>query len=247
MSNPCFGFPGWPGMPGWPGFPGSGSGTNCTCTCTNPGTPGWPGWGGGSGWPCSGGGGSGWPGCGGGWGGGWGGGGWGGGWGGFQRCNCSCDCTNVDAPNCPRNPFVDCAAVFGGMHRSDAFTFTLASATQNYLLQMDSPLPLRHVGFTPSTLTVQCSGTYEITFFGNFSFSAANAQLSFYVKANGRRIEETQVELTSIQNNMMSFERSVIVRLPANTSLQAFLDTSAPGTLSFPPNGLHLEVTRIGD
>ncbi|MDR1464559.1 MAG: hypothetical protein LBJ11_04585 [Oscillospiraceae bacterium] len=252
MLSPCYGqypgYPGYPGFPGgghcgggsggYPGFPGGGHyggypgypgypsfpGGGYPCYPSYPGYPGgsYPGFPGfpGGGYP-------GFP-------------GWGGG------CKCGGGSGNVNAPSCPYNPLGDCSAVYGGMYRSDGSTYTFAAATQNYLLQMDSPLPLQHVGFTPSTLTIQCAGTYELTFFGNFAYSVA-ANLSFYVKANGKKLAETQVDLSTTANKTDSFERTVIVYLQANTSLQAFMDTSAAGTLTFPDNGLQLEVRRISD
>ncbi|MDR1928350.1 MAG: hypothetical protein LBQ33_06920 [Oscillospiraceae bacterium] len=163
---------------------------------------------------------------------------------GYPGGGCCCD-PSADAASCPHNPLLDYSAVYGGMYRSDEFNFELLSGTTNYLLQMDSPLPLKNVGFTPSTLTIQCSGTYELTFFGNFSYSG-DAAMNFYVKANGKKIEESEVILNAIPGQLQSFERTVIVHLPANTSLQAFLDTTEAGELYSPENGIHLEVRRIG-
>ncbi|MCL1952717.1 MAG: hypothetical protein FWF60_07805 [Oscillospiraceae bacterium] len=118
---------------------------------------------------------------------------------------------------------------------------------------MDAPLPLQNVGFNGNnTITIQCSGTYEITFFGNFRFSA-DTHLTFYVKANGRRLDDTVVEKDVTANTLDSFERTVIVPLCANTSLSGVVDNASPanggasGILTIPPNGVHLEVIRIGD
>ena len=229
----------WPGG-GWPGgsWPGGG----------------WPG----GGWP-----GGSWP------GGGWPGGGWpGGGWpGGFcppcppqnNNCSCTCECPGgsgfcgPDAPSCNRCPWLDAASVFGGMYRSEAQLRELAAGVTGEPLAMDAPLPMQNVGFNGNnTITIQCSGTYELTFFGNFRFSA-DTHLTFYVKANGRSLDETAVEKDVTANTIDSFERTVIVHLCANTSLSGVVDNAAPanggasGTLFIPANGVHLEVIRIGD
>ena len=231
----------WPGGGGWPGWPGGGGGFCPPCP--------WPG--GGGGWP--GGPGGGWP-------------GWGGG---FcppcppQNNNCCCDCTSCcgtgggacgpDNPSCNRCPWLDAASVFGGMYRSESQQRELAAGTTGDPLAMDAPLPLQNVGFNGNnTITIQCSGTYEITFFGNFRFSA-DTHLTFYVKANGRRLDDTAVEKDVTANTIDSFERTVIVSLCANTFLSAGVANAtaanggASGTLFIPPNGMHLEVIRIGE
>jgi len=129
----------------------------------------------------------------------------------------------------------------------------LTAGTTGETLAMDAPLPLQNVGFTGNnTITIQCSGTYEITFFGNFRFSA-DTHLTFYVKANGRRIDDTVVEKDVTANTIDSFERTVIVNLCANTALSGVVDNAnaaaggATGTLTIPANGVHLEVIRIGE
>ncbi|MDR2686883.1 MAG: hypothetical protein LBB75_03965 [Oscillospiraceae bacterium] len=139
------------------------------------------------------------------------------------------------------------------MYRSEVQQRELAAGTTGDPLAMDAPLPLQNVGFNGNnTITIQCSGTYEITFFGNFRFSA-DSRLTFYVKANGRRIDDTVVEKDVTANTIDSFERTVIVNLCANTSLSAVVDNAsaanggASGTLTIPANGVHLEVIRIGD
>jgi len=117
---------------------------------------------------------------------------------------------------------------------------------------MDAPLPLQNVGFSGnSTLNIQCTGTYRLTFFGNFSFSA-NSRLTFYIKANGTTLPETVVERDVAANVQDSFERSVLIHLCANTNLIASVDNAtaadggANGLLSIPANGVHLTVERIG-
>jgi len=142
--------------------------------------------------------------------------------------------------------------VFGGMYRSGNNTMHLSSGSNGQTISMDAPLPLQNVGFTGnSTLAIQCSGTYELTFFGNFSFSA-DTVLMFYVTANGTRLDETIVLKSAIANDDTSFERSVIVRLCANTSLTARVDNApaseggADGILEIPPHGFHLSAVRIG-
>jgi len=139
------------------------------------------------------------------------------------------------------------------MYRSEMQQRELAAGTTGEPLAMDAPLPLQNVGFNGNnTISIQCSGTYEITFFGNFRFSA-DTRLTFYVKANGRRIDDTVVEKDVTANTIDSFERSVIVTLCANTALSAVVDNAnlanggANGTLTIPANGVHLEVIRIGD
>ncbi len=139
------------------------------------------------------------------------------------------------------------------MYRSEVEQFTLAAGTMGVSLAMDAPLPLQNVGFNGNnTITIQCSGTYEITFFGNFTFSA-DTRLTFYVKANGRKIDDTVVEKDADANTMDSFERTVIVNLCANTALSGVVDNAAPadggasGVLTIPANGVHLEVIRIGN
>ena len=251
------------GFPSWGCGGGSGGFGNCFCPggtgifrqqCQNSGGSGgffcppcpWPG----GSWP----------------GGGWPGGGWPGG--GFfcppcpPQNNVCCDCTSCcgsgngcgpDSPSCNRCPWLDAASVFGGMYRSEAQQRLLEAGTTGEPLAMDAPLPLQNVGFNGNnTITIQCSGTYEITFFGNFRFSD-DTRLTFYVKANGRRIDDTVVEKDVTANTIDSFERTVIVNLCANTSLSAVVDNAsvadggATGTLSIPANGVHLEVIRIGD
>ena len=147
---------------------------------------------------------------------------------------------------------MDQCAVFGGMFRSGPQMIDISAGTLGTTLAMDAPLPLANVNFTGnSTLSIQCSGTYELTFFGNFSFSA-NSHLTFYVKANGTTLTETVVEKDVAAGVQDSFERSVIVHLCANTSLIAAVDNAsttnggANGRLTIPANGVHLEVIRIG-
>jgi hypothetical protein len=160
--------------------------------------------------------------------------------------NCS-----ADSCNCPRTPWLDCASTFGGMFRSELLQDNLPAGTTGRTLVMDSPLPLQNVGFSGDTLIVQCSGTYELTFFGNFRFSA-NSHLTFYVKANGHKLDDTVIEKDTVSNTIDSFERTVIVRLCANTSLRGIVDNAAAadggasGTLTIPANGVHLEIIRIG-
>ncbi len=134
------------------------------------------------------------------------------------------------------------------MLRANAISIPFVAPVTGFLLQMDTPMDhLQNVSFSPSTLTIQCSGTYVVTFFGNFAYaSGAAATLNFYVKANGRKLEETEVILEPEADQLTSFERSVIVFLAANTSLQAFMDANVAGTLNSPENGVHLTVRRIG-
>ena len=138
------------------------------------------------------------------------------------------------------------------MFRSGILDIDLTAGTSGTALAMDAPLPLQNVGFSGNnTLTIQCSGTYELTFFGNFTFSN-DSHLTFYVNANGTRLTETVVEKDVAGGIQDSFERSVIVRLCANTSLTAVVDNAeqseggSDGTLVVPPNGMHLEVVRVG-
>jgi hypothetical protein len=137
------------------------------------------------------------------------------------------------------------------MYRSGILQETLTAGTQGHQIPMDAPLPLQNVGFSGDTLYIQCSGTYELTFFGNFSFSA-NSNLTFYVKANGKRLDDTVIQKDVTADEQDSFERTVIVNLCANTTLRGIVDNAeaaaggATGTLTIPPNGVHLEVIRIG-
>ena len=128
----------------------------------------------------------------------------------------------------------------------------ISAGTLGTTLEMDAPLPLQNVGFTGnSTLNIMCTGTYELTFFGNFSFDAST-RLTFFIKANGVLLPESVVEKDVIANVQDSFERSVIVHLCANTNLIAAVDNAsaavggANGTLAIPMNGVHLGVVRIG-
>ena len=256
----CF-CPGGTGIFRCPPSGGGGGGGFFCPPCPWPPGGGWSGggWSGG-GWP-----GGGWP--GGGWpGGGWPGGGWpGGGWpGGFcppcppQNCACTCDCSGggacpADAPSCNRCPWLDAASVFGGMYRAGILQRFIEAGASGDPLAMDAPLPMQNIGFNGNnTITILCSGTYEITFFGNFRFSA-DTHLTFYVRANGLRLDETVVEKDVTADVTDSFERTVIVSLCANTSLTGVVDNAsaanggADGTLTIPANGMHLEVIRIGD
>ncbi|MDR1735006.1 MAG: hypothetical protein LBR73_09040 [Oscillospiraceae bacterium] len=155
--------------------------------------------------------------------------------------------SSCDQGTCPHNPLFDCTAIFGGMYSAEAFTYTFTTATRRFLLNLDSPLPLHHVGFGSSALTIQCGGTYILTFFGNFNFAASSTtRLVFYIKANGKTIPESTVILDSDSTRYQSFERTVIVKFCANTTIQAFLDTDGAGTLSVPDNGFHVQVQRVG-
>ena len=139
------------------------------------------------------------------------------------------------------------------MYRSEAQTRTINAGVTGEPLAMDAPLPLQNVGFNGNnTITILCSGTYQLTFFGNFRFST-DTKLTFYVRANGSTLNDTVVVKDVTANTMDSFERSVIVTLPANTSLAAFVDNALAanggqsGSLYIPPNGVHLAVVRIGE
>jgi hypothetical protein len=139
------------------------------------------------------------------------------------------------------------------MYRSGTQMVSIDIGIQGTVLAMDAPLPLQHVGFNGnSSLTIQCSGTYEVTFFGNFEFNA-DSHLTFYVKANGQRLTETVVEKNVTAGDMDSFERTVLIHLCANTNLIAVVDNAtaanggANGILRIPENGVHLEVIRIGN
>jgi len=138
------------------------------------------------------------------------------------------------------------------MFRSGILDIDLTAGTSGTALAMDAPLPLQNVGFSGNnTLTIQCSGTYELTFFGNFTFSN-DSHLTFYVNANGTRRTETVVEKDVAGGIQDSFERSVIVHLCANTFLSGVVDVASlanggdGGRLTIPANGVHLEVIRIG-
>jgi len=137
------------------------------------------------------------------------------------------------------------------MYRSELYQEELAAGTTGRTIPMDSPLALQNVSFSGESLNIQCSGTYQLTFFGNFRFSA-DSHLTFYVRANGRRLEETVVEKDTVANAWDSFERTVIVRLCPNTFLRGVVDNAttanggASGVLTIPPNGVHLAVIRIG-
>jgi len=139
------------------------------------------------------------------------------------------------------------------MYRAGILQRFLPAGATGDPLAMDAPLPMQNVGFNGNnTITILCSGTYEITFFGNFRFSA-DTHLTFYVRANGLRLDETVVEKDVTADVTDSFERTVIVSLCANTSLTGVVDNAsaanggADGTLTIPANGMHLEVIRIGD
>ena len=137
------------------------------------------------------------------------------------------------------------------MFRSELFQEELAAGTVGRTIPMDAPLALQNVSFSGETLNIQCSGTYQLTFFGNFRFSA-DSRLTFYVRANGSRLDDTVVIKDTIANQWDSFERTVIVRLCSNTFLRGVVDNAsaaaggATGTLTIPPNGVHLSVIRIG-
>jgi len=210
--------------------------------------------------PCGSGGG-----WGGNWGGGWGSGGWGSGswgssgWGGGRNPMCEpcppCETgpgnCQADAPSCPRAPWLDCASIFGGMFRKELWEDNLPAGTTGRNLPLDAPLPSQNLGFTGDNIVIQCSGTYQITFFGNYKFSS-NSLLTFYVKANGRTLEETVVEKTTTLNETDSFERTVIISLCANTTLRVQVDNAESGNggfdgdLTIPAYGMHLSVMRIG-
>jgi len=139
------------------------------------------------------------------------------------------------------------------MYRSEMQQRELAAGTTGEPLAMDAPLPLQNVGFNGNnTITILCSGTYQLTFFANFRFSA-DTHLTFYVRANGSTLDDTVVEKDVTANTIDSFERTVIVPLCANTALSGVVDNAstasggASGILSIPANGVHLEVIRIGD
>jgi len=141
--------------------------------------------------------------------------------------------------------------VFGGIYRSELWQEELAAGTIGRTIPMDSPLALQNVNFSGDTLTIQCSGTYQLTFYGNFRFSA-DSHLTFYVRANGRRLEETVTQKDVTANTWDSFERTVILQLCPNTSLRGVVDNAttanggATGTITIPANGVHLSVIRIG-
>jgi len=139
------------------------------------------------------------------------------------------------------------------MYRSGVLQRFLAAGATGDPLAMDAPLPLQNIGFNGNnTISILCSGTYEITFFGNFQFSE-DTHLTFYVNANGQRLPGTVVEKDVVANTIDSFERTVIVALCGNTALAGLVDNAsmanggADGTLTIPANGMHLEVIRIGE
>ena len=134
-------------------------------------------------------------------------------------------------------------------HRNTTQTIELDAGSVGTILSMDTPFPLQNVGFNGNgILSIQCSGTYELTFFGNFMFSE-DTTLTFYINANGVTLPETVVILDVEADTQTSFERSVLVRLCAQTNLVGVVDNAedgASGTLTIPPNGVHMWVTRIG-
>jgi len=176
---------------------------------------------------------------------------------------------------CPKNPWMDCSTVYGGMSSGGSQTIHLTPNARGTPLGMSAPLPSRNVNFNGSnTLTVLCAGTYKLTFFGNFRF-ACNGMLRFYVRANGEMLNGTVVQLCVYAGKYQSFEVSVIVRICANTNLAPLVDNGVPGhccsgfspctcmpsgtppsppiccdgmpgDLFIPNNGMHLTVQRIG-
>jgi len=138
------------------------------------------------------------------------------------------------------------------MYRSGPQMVEIGVGIEGTVLAMDAPLQLQHVAFSGnSTLSVQCSGTYELTFFGNFEFSV-DTRLTFYVKANGTTLPETVVFKDVTGNELDSFERTVLVHLCAQTNLVAVVDNATTanggnsGTLRIPANGVHLQIVRVG-
>ena len=249
---PGGGFPGFPGYPGFPGFPGAPCGSCPPGCCPNKFPPGWP--------CCD---------------------------DESKRRRNRCvpppfvntECENgclADGPGCPKCPWIDCCAVYGGMKISDSQNIVIPLCAQGVSLGLNSTLPSKDITFNGNnTLLIQCSGTYELTFFGNFKSTNYDANLTFFVRANGTRLPETVVNLDIRANTDYSFERTVLVHLCANTTLAAVVDHNgrnhtvaagasnpdcsdenapiAPATpasnpllLRVPSNGIHLEVIRVG-
>jgi len=138
------------------------------------------------------------------------------------------------------------------MIRSGPQMVDIGVGIQGTILAMDAPLQLQCVSFSGnSTITVNCSGTYKLTFFGNFAFSV-DTRLTFYVKANGTTLSETVIVKDVTGTDLDSFERSVLVHLCAQTNLIGVVDNATTanggnaGTLTIPANGVHLQIVRIG-
>ena len=149
------------------------------------------------------------------------------------------------------------------MIRGEQLNVAIAACTYGVPLAMDAPTTSQNVGFNGSNgLEIKCAGTYELTFFVNFRFSA-DSHLVFYVKANGRQLPETVAALDVQANRSYSFSRTVIVRLCAGTWLMPVVDNLYPyftaqtqaqgcvtppgnGILTIPGRGAHLQVRRIG-
>ena len=167
-----------------------------------------------------------------------------------------CGCL-ADGKDCPKCPWLDCCAVYGGMIRSEQRDVQVTAGLRGVSLGMDAPLASKNVSFNgDNLLSVECAGTYEVTFFGNFKISR-NARLTFYVKANGSRLNETVATLDARAGMAYSFERSVFVHLCAGSFLNPVVDIdwldcgedaepACVALLSILGRGTHLSVHRVG-
>ena len=182
--------------------------------------------------------------------------------------DCINGCIQGNNPDCPKCPWADCCKVYGGLINSNAIEMWIPLCSRGHNIPLDGPLPTQNVALNGiNNLRVQCSGTYQITIFGNFSVFGQSGvyPLQFYVKANGHRIEESVVGLDVSPDgpDEYSFERTVFVRLCANTTLAMTVDQWFPDCppggiqpgpypvpnqirLDIPAKGFHMEIKRVG-
>ena len=175
-----------------------------------------------------------------------------------QNPDCLNGCLGANGPDCPKCPWADCCRVYGGLINANATNILIPTCSRGNAIPLDGSLPMLNVSFVGvNNLRVQCSGTYQLTIFGNFSVGTLGTGiLKFYVKANGHVVEESAVDLwvNATSGPKYSFERTVFVRLCADTTLamavDAGVETCVPGSTNFlleiPARGFHMEIKRVG-
>ena len=152
--------------------------------------------------------------------------------------------TGITGPAGPTGP--DSIAAFGGIYSSETVDVTLGGPVSAYTIRLDTAMPLQNVSAAANGLAIELPGVYELTYYVNFSYSS-NAYFEFYLEVSGLRIAVSAVRINDFSRTMTSFERSVLLQLPAGAVLRGFMDINAGGELYIPAGGAGLIAKRLAN
>ena len=166
------------------------------------------------------------------------------------RC-CSCGCSGgtpgpAGPPGPPGPPGTGAAAIYGGAYNTATIDIIYPGPVEAYGIEMNTPMSLRGVGLNQSGMVIETPGVYEVTYYGNFSYSSGT-YFELYLEASAQRIRTSVVRLNVVPREMTDFQRSFLQLMSAGTIIQCFADIDDGGELYIPSGGFGLMVKLLSE